>query len=390
VAFVAPIAISMSVRLQQLAPGHEEYLGYLSGIGAAAAMVSAPFVGILSDRTRSRFGRRRPYLLAGAALGTIALVVMAAAPSVLLLGLGWVLAQIGWGGVLTVLLITQADRLPEEQRGKVAGLTGFTQMLGPIIGAGIASALVANAYLMLLVPGVLGVVAVVSFVVFVDEADSRDLRLDERPGLRAVFGKYLYSPRRYPDFSWNWLGRVLFNSGVSFSTTFTAVFYADRLDVQVKDIAGLVAILSVGGVLAAAAGALGGGFLSDRLHRRRVFVLASGAIFTAGSLLLAFGPSMPFLIAGSIVTSLGLGAFSAVDQALVLDVLPERDTDAGRFLGIHGFSTSIPQAVAPLLAPAILVLGVAGSDKNYTLLFVLAGALTLAGGTIVVRKVRKS
>lgn len=54
----------------------------------------------------------------------------------------------------------------------------------------------------------------------------------------------------------------------------------------------------------------------------------------------------------------------------------------------HGFSTGIPQAVAPLLAPALLLIGESGSDKNYTLLFLLAGVLTLAGGTVVLRKVK--
>ncbi|MGH1526413.1 LPXTG cell wall anchor domain-containing protein [Leifsonia sp. L25] len=85
------------------------------------------------------------------------------------------------------------------------------------------------------------------------------------------------------------------------------------------------------------------------------------------------------------MVSLGIGLFAAVDQALLLDVLPEKDTDAGRFMGITGFATSIPQAVAPLVASAILLIGVTGDHKNYTLLFVIAAALVLLGGLVVLR-----
>ena len=94
---------------------------------------------------------------------------------------------------------------------------------------------------------------------------------------------------------------------------------------------------------------------------------------------------MPFLFAGSLIVSLGIGLFSAVDMALLLDVLPEKETDAGRFMGITGFATSIPQAAAPFIASAILVIGVTGDAKNYSLLFFIAAAFVLLGGLVILR-----
>lgn len=92
------------------------------------------------------------------------------------------------------------------------------------------------------------------------------------------------------------------------------------------------------------------------------------------------------LVVGSLLGSLGIGMFSAVDQALLLDVLPERDTDAGRFMAIIGYATSLPQSVAPLIAPIFLAIGVsAAGDKNYTLLYVIAAACTVLGGLVVLR-----
>ncbi len=383
-AFITPLAISLSIRVAELAPGHDEVLGYITGAGALFVMLTAPFMGVWSDRTRTRFGRRRPFMVGGMVVGVVSLVVMALAPSLFVLGLGWVLAQWGWGTVLSNLQISTADRLPESQRGKVAGLTGFATQVAPVFGVILTFGVTGDPLLLFLIPGAVGVVLVTLFVTLVHEDDSRALPR-ERIGLSGLLKKYLYNPVQYPDFSLNWLGRFLFYFGLTLNTTFTAFFFASRLGVAVSEVAGIIAALGGVGVLAVTAGALGGGFLSDRLRRRKIFVLLGGALMAVGMLLMAFTGDVAALITGSLIVSAGIGMFSAVDQALLLDVLPEKDTDAGRFMGITGFATSIPQSVAPLVASAVLLVGVTGAEKNYTLLYVIAAVLVLLGGLVVLR-----
>jgi MFS family permease len=384
-AFITPIAISLAIRIQELAPANEEYLGYITGAGALVVMLTGPFFGVASDRTRTRLGRRRPWMIAGTLLGVVSLIVMAQAPTVLILGVGWILAQLGWGQVLGNLQISTADRLPESQRGKVAGLTGFATQVAPVFGVIMASGLSGNSLLLFLVPGAVGVILVALFVLFVNEEDSRGNRFAERITVASLLGKYLYNPRRYPDFSWNWLGRFLFYFGLTLNTTFTAFFFASRLGIPVSEVAGIIGLLGGVGVLATTVGAIGGGFLSDKLRRRRLFLVISGSLMAIGMLTMAFSAEMPALIAGSLIVSVGIGGFAAVDQALLLDVLPERQTDAGRFMGITGFATSIPQATAPLIAPLFLAIGATAGDKNYTLLFIVAAACVFAGGLVVMR-----
>ena len=170
------------------------------------------------------------------------------------------------------------------------------------------------------------------------------------------------------------------------NTAFTAFFFAARLNISVEEIAGILATLSLVGIAATTIGAIGGGFLSDKLRRRRLFVLLASVIFAAGVVTEAVAMDITMLFVGSLIASVGIGAFSAVDQALLLDVLPERDTDAGRFMGIAGFATAIPQAIAPFVAPLILAIGATSAgDKNYTLLYFIAGAITLVGGFLVMR-----
>ncbi len=391
VALVAPIGISLSLRVQELMPQNVEVLGYVVGAGAVVAAISAPLVGMWSDRTKSRLGRRRPFALFGAILGVITLAFMAWAPSIPLLIVGWMFAQLGWSSVMNSLLLSQADRLPEEQRGKVAGLSGFVQMIASVLGVGIASAFIGNTFAVFLVPGTIGLLLVIVWVVAVKEPSSKDTVFEDKLTLGKVVSHMVFNPKHHPDFAWNWLGRLFFNFGVTFATTFTTLFFASRLVTggEVKDAGALIVMLSLFGVVATAGGALLGGFLSDKLKRRRIFVLLAGIAFTVGAVIMAVGgANAPLLIAGSIITSVGLGVFAAVDQAIVLDVLPERDTEAGRYIGINVYSTSLAQAIAPIAAVPLLLIGVSGADKNYALLFIVAAACTLIGGTLVMLFVR--
>jgi MFS family permease len=386
VAFVTPIAISLAIRVKQLAPAHEEYLGYVIGVAAAISLVSGPVTGVLSDRTRSRLGRRRPWLLGGAVVGSAGLLVIAVAPNVPVVGVGWVLAALGWNTVIGNMTNSQADRLPEAQRGKVGGLVGFVTMAAPVFGSMLGGALATSSVLLFMVPAVIGVLLVLLFCALVSEEDSRGRTFDQALSLRLVASKFVYNPRRYPDFSWNWIGRFLFYFGLTLSSTFTAFVFAQRLHLDVAKIGTVVALAGLLGVVAVMLGAIGSGFVSDKLRRRKPFVLGAGLTFAAGALVVAFSADFTILLAGVIVTNFGLGVFSAVDQALMLDVMPEKDTDAGRFVAITGLANSLAQSLAPVVAPAFLAIGaVAGADKNYTLLYIAAACFTVLGGLAVLR-----
>lgn len=113
-------------------------------------------------------------------------------------------------------------------------------------------------------------------------------------------------------------------------------------------------------------------------------------IYAAGAGVSAFSHDFITLIAGSLISALGIAVFLSVGQALILDVLPHRETQAGKFMAISNFSQKIPAALAPGLAPVLLCIAVTGNDKNYTALFLVAGALALIGGLITVLGVRES
>jgi MFS family permease len=158
------------------------------------------------------------------------------------------------------------------------------------------------------------------------------------------------------------------------------------LRIPVNGIGGIVATVGGVGVLATIVGVFFGGFLSDKIRRRKAFVLGSGVLFAFGAITTMLAPGLPILLVGMGICNIAIGVFSAVDQALILDVLPERETEAGRFMNIVAFSTQIPQSVAPVVGAGLLSIGaVAGGDKNYSIVYVVAAIFTILGGIAVLK-----
>ena len=261
-------------------------------------------------------------------------------------------------------------------------------MLASIVGVAVAASVASNSLLLFLIPGGIGALFMLLFVAFVKEADSRQGFSQDKVTLKSVLGGYVYNVKKFSDFSWNWLGRFLFNFGLTLATTFTTFLFASKLGIPVAELGGIIAISGLLGILGTVGGAAISGFLSDRLKRRKSFIIFSGALFAIGATVAAFAPDLPVLLVGGLIMNFGLGVFSAVDQALYLDVLPESDTQAGKFIAINQFSTSIPQFAAPLLAPVFLAIGVAAGESNYPLLYLAAGAFALIGGLVILLRVK--
>jgi MFS family permease len=89
-----------------------------------------------------------------------------------------------------------------------------------------------------------------------------------------------------------------------------------------------------------------GGLWSDRAGKRKAFVIGSGLIIAGALLLLAFVHTAPAAFAGAIVLGIGFGIYSAVDFAMITQVLPGA-TDRAKDLGVINIANTLPQVLAP-------------------------------------------
>ena len=375
-AWFGPIQVLLGLQASQVAPGHKEAtLSLVTGLGALVSTLGNPVFGALSDRTTSRFGRRLPWIAGGLALGAVGLVVLASARGVAGMVVGWCLVQAFLNATFAALNASIADQVPVERRGLVSGLIGVAQTAGLVAGAGLAAAVgsTRTGYLVLAVlvvalglPHVLG---------------ARDLRLPgaPRPTLRHVMAGFVPPLRRYPDFGWAWLTRFLVNLGNSTGTLYLLYYLMDAVGMEADKATTGVFILTGIYALTVFGSTVIGGVWSDKVGRRKPFVIAASIVTGLASLDLALTQNWVGAVVGAVILGIGFGAFTSVDFALVTQVLPSSG-DAARDLGIINIASAGAQVLAPVLAaPVVTHLG------GYTTLYVMAAVVCLLGAACVLR-----
>jgi MFS family permease len=379
-ALLTPAMITLALRVRQLAGSNSARpISMVLFAGAIAALVGNPIFGALSDRTRSRFGRRRPYLVGGALAGFAALALIGMASSVSMVLVGWCLAQLAYNAVLSAMVAIVPDQIPASRRGTVVGILGVCMPVGQIVGTFLVQQLAGNLILALLVPGALGLVGVLVLAVVLPDTPA--------PAPVVVAPAAGVAPPRasrfdllaHRDFSWAWLSRVLFVMGSVFLQAYQPFLLIDELGFDASQVPRLIFRSTLVQAVMMVIWSLIAGRLSDRTGRRKSIAMAGSALQGLGLWLIAISHSYTTFLFGVALTGMGHGVYEGVDLALVTEVLPDRARHAAKDLGLLNITNALPQVVAPLAAPAILAL----SRGDYTLLFLVAGAVPLMGAALL-------
>lgn len=380
-AVVTPAAIAISLKLLQIDPENAATSQALVlGVGAIFAAIANPIGGYFSDRSTSRFGRRRPYLALGALIGLAGLLVMAFANSIPLIVVGWAITQTGFNIVFATLYGLLADAFPARTRGRMSGFIGLGQAVGIAGGVALATLFPTELYLTFLAPGVVAIVLIGALALIAP--DIRQRREDMAPSsLRGFVTGFWVSPRKYPDYGWAWIGRFLMIFAQTGATGFTVLFLVSRFGFTPENVGTIVLLNTVLGLAVQGVASPLGGWLSDVLKRRKVFVFASAIISLIGILIITVAPDVTIFFVGSLILQLGISAFVAVDLALVTDVLPDGGREAGKHLGVLALANTIPQSLAPAVAPVFLAIG--GTGENYSALFIASAVVGLLGAVSV-------
>jgi MFS family permease len=378
-AALTPIQVVLPLQLQHIDPKHKIMaLAIVSAVGAIASVIATPLAGALSDRTTHAYGfgplrgRRHRWTLSMALLGAVSLLVLAHQTTVAGVAVFWVLFSAFQNGEYASLTAAIPDHVPVRQRATVAGWVGMPQALGLVVGT-IIVVLLLNSHV---VPGYY-VIAVLFFVLalpFVFATPDHPLPPEHREPFswRRLAQAYWISPREYPDFAWAWLTRFLASLAIAMGTLYLLYFLRDKVHYH-KLFPGqtasdglliLILIYTVCVVITAVVG----GVISDRRGKRKTIVTISGGFMGLAALLLTFVETWDASLLAAVLFGVGFGAYLAVDQALITQVLPAA-RDRAKDLGIINIA---------IVGPAAIGAGIAGPLVSF------GGYPTLFGGTAIV------
>ena len=344
--------------------------GLVLAIGGIAGVIAAPLAGGLSDRTRGRWGRRRPWALGGVWLGTASLTAIAFASGPWGVGLAWVGVSVGVAVASAAFTALIADQLT-TQRGAASAAVSSSQALGIVVGVGVIVLLelgVVVGYLVL--AGFLAVVGTIAALALPDPparaevAVAREVRtLRER--LAAL---------RDRDFAWLLAGRLTVNIGNALGTGLLLFFllYGLHRDAATAEDELLLLILVY--TLFVVVSSIVSGWISDRTGRRLPFVVWPAVIQGLASIILVVAPSLTSAMIAAALLGVGYGAYMSVSLALGTDLLPYAE-DHARDLGFVNVSASLGQLIGPLLGAGLVAL-----VNGFWLLFLVGGILSIVGG----------
>lgn len=378
VVLISPLLVTLALKLDDLVgEGAPNSLALVAGVGGLVSMVGNPLAGRLSDRTSSSYGMRRPWMVVGLLGGTAWTLLVAVAPDVPTVLLGWCLAQLFFNAALAALLAVLPDQVPPGQRGLVSGVLGICLPVASVCGTFLVQAFRGHLLAMFLVPCVVGGAVI---VLFAARLDDRHLTAADKPpwSWRELAGTFAASTRAGADFLWAFASRFLFVFAYALLTSYETFYLLDHVGSAKSEVPRQVFAATVIQSVLVVGASLAGGTMSDRTGRRKVFVFAASAVFGVAMFVLAIAGDLDAFFVAMAISGLGLGLYVAVDLALVVDVLPDRRT-AAKDLGVFNIAGALPYSLAPAVAPVFLAVG------GYPALYTAAGLSGLAGAVTILR-----
>jgi MFS family permease len=389
--FAAILGVLLPNQIQDIDPaGKTAALGIVFAITSVFSTITTPVAGALSDRTRSRFGRRTPWIVAGSLIGGVATILIPHGGNIVGITTFWVLATISLNCMLPVITTVVADRFRPSERGTVSGVVGATMTAGLSAGTIFGGLLAAHLFLAYAILGIGVMIACTLFVIFNPEPPlPADFGRPPPFRLGAFLREFWISPREHPDFAWAFFGRFSIYMGYQAILTYLLYILEDHIGLSQADANAMIARMSSVTLVALIVSSLSSGWLADRLGRLKPLVFIAGLLMALAVVAPLASRSVPGMFGYAVLVGLGYGAFMSVDLALMTHVLPPRpagEDATGKDLGILTTAINIPQILSPAMAAALLT----ATGNNYPLLFCLAAAFVVVGACFVlpIRSVR--
>ena len=368
-------------QVQQIDPVNK--VGNLALVMTASsigAIIIHPLIGAFSDRTRSRFGRRAPWMVISAATAAIMMVLLSGAADLWTLGVYWVLVMLALNALATAQAAIVPDRIRRERFGAASGVLAMGTFLGMGLGVAGAGVFINNLGVGYATFGGMILIAALLFTVFNRDFSSRDMTVAPFRW-RAFFSGFWVDPRAYPDFWWAFAGRFLLILAYQSVQSYLLYILRDYIGVSDEASTALSTPLTAVMLVGALATAFAVGKLSDRLARRKVFVIIASLIMGCALVIPLVSPTVAGMFALAAVFGLGYGIYLSVDAALMTEVLPTAQA-AAKDLGILNIATTLPQALTPVVVWALITL-----TGSYTAVFT-AGIVCAVAGALSVLPIR--
>jgi MFS family permease len=352
----------------------------ISLLGSFTQMIGSVVFGALSDRTTSRFGRRNPWILGGGLVSASCIAAIALTNSFPALLALWLVGTTAISAFTAPMAAILPDRIAQNAMARASMIAGMGQMAALVANGFIVAALLANAQRGLLIGA--WPIAIAGVVLFFGAKEKPVSSAEKRRGGIAEAFRSLRPPRS-KDLYLALAGRFLIMLAIYSLFLYQLYLLTDYVGTTTEAAGTAMALFGVFLGVLGSASAVAAGILSDKLGRRKPFVYLASGTMALSFVPFLFSPTVTSYYIWAALLGLSYGLLISVDQALVVDVLPNKQ-EGGRDLGIANLANTVAAVLAPGLVGAILT--VTGS---YMWVFIVGIVLSI-GSAICIKPIRSA
>ncbi|MCI1858808.1 MAG: MFS transporter [Sporolactobacillus sp.] len=379
-AWYGPAGSARSTLIPQLFseidPAHKVWaVGILAAVATLTGAICNILFGAFSDVTRSRWGRRKPYIIFGTLFMAASLVAVANCGSVLAVILVWIVVAAAENAVAASIYPQISDRIAPRWRGTISTFygVGFTiaQQGFTILAAQFLGNVKYGIY-------TLAAIAVILAAVHLLLSNEKS-NLDEPPIKvnKETFTKYFFIPTKGArDYYLALFGKFFMVVGSTIVTTYLLYIFTDYMNLSQDSASHSISIFSTIMLVIGVILALVSGPLADKAKRVKLPVAFATFLFGIAALFPLFVAHPWTMYVYGVLAAIGNGIYNSVDGALNLDVLPSVDT-AGKDLGLINLANTLGQMLGAVTASAIV------SGFGYQGIFYFAVGMEIIGGFLI-------
>ena len=374
--------IILPTRILDVAPEESKntYLGVLSFVGLMIAVIVQPVVGGLSDRARTRWGRRAPFIMVGTVASLPLIVAVGVAPSYVLLFVFICALQLTSNSAQGPYQGVIRDLIPQQRRGAASGMKTLVEVAGALIITGVIGVLMGryeDTDNFLWVWGATGLLAA-TIVPGAIVTSTTVARATPRPTEERREEPADDSTKAHPDYKWFLGSRFLIATAAASMGTFALFFLEDSVGLEnpAQELWKLLPVMGAAVLLVA----YPAGVVADRLGRKPV-MMAAGILGAIGAVLLLVVDGLAGVMVVAGVAGVAVGMFLGANWAMATDLVSTKRT--AQQLGYLNLATAGGAGVARLNGIWVDALNGPGGNTGYSVLILLCGILFLVGTVLI-------
>jgi len=361
-------------------------IGLIMGLDNIIGIFVQPLMGFLSDRTRSRWGRRTPFIVIGVPIAALLFVLIPLAPAFPILIAIIVLFSLTANSFKPLTEALIADNQLPEHRSKANAFGRFASGLTIIVSALLSLFVVDESVELAYV--ISAVVMVACFaILLISLRESRtaayravvdeDAELGrEKTGFFAVFKDIFTDRDRSRLFM---VAAIIVTWGAWAAIRALLTLYGvEQLGLSRGEAGGLTLPASVAFLLVIIPVAI----ISDRYGRRRMMRIGI-VVFALGALVaFVFNTSTAATLAGVLIAAAGFSGFAVNATVMLWNLAPSQQ----RLIGVYTGIFAVSQAIGSSVGPASLGALVDATDWSFLMLFLVGLSLVGLALTFGVRR----